>query len=323
MGTPRYMAPEQCRGGVQIDDKADVYSMGIMLYEMLAGSAPFQGGGGEVLAMHIYETPKPLREVAPYVPEELALLVHRLIAKKKEDRPSMRQVTQELEQLSLRHPTQALQAIQVQQLLASGGLTPRSNPALTPAGGSLGAGQPSTLGLSSGQATAQRSKVPLLAVIIGVVLLVGVGTLVLLRPREVVSTTTPKPIPSKPDLTEQPPINAAPKKVRWTITSFPTGALIVRSSDQQALGQTPWELEQPVGTGAIELKLRLAGHAERTVRMSLSTDEKHDERLDPLPPVTRGGKSGKSTRNTTGGKPTAGTPKKNEPTTETQPRIVD
>ena len=86
MGTPRYMAPEQCRGGVAIDGKADVYSLGVMLYEMLAGRPPFSGGSGEVLAMHIYETPPPLKQLAPHLPDELTNLIHRLLAKKKEER---------------------------------------------------------------------------------------------------------------------------------------------------------------------------------------------------------------------------------------------
>ena len=82
VGTPLYMAPEQCRGGSNIDDKADVYSLGVMLYRMLCGRPPFIGeGSGAVMAMHIYEPPPPLRQFEPSIPEDLAAMVHRLLVK--------------------------------------------------------------------------------------------------------------------------------------------------------------------------------------------------------------------------------------------------
>src|SRR5262249_51237260 len=96
MGTPLYMAPEQCRNASDVDDKADVYSLGVMLYRMLAGKPPFTAPGtGELMAMHIYMQPPPLQSINPALPEALVQLVHRMLAKNRVERPSMAQVAQE------------------------------------------------------------------------------------------------------------------------------------------------------------------------------------------------------------------------------------
>ena len=58
LGSPEYMSPEQCKGGVSIDQKADLYSLGVMMYRMLSGRLPFNAEGvGALMAMHIYEKP--------------------------------------------------------------------------------------------------------------------------------------------------------------------------------------------------------------------------------------------------------------------------
>jgi serine/threonine protein kinase len=87
LGTPAYMAPEQCRGGLQVDARADLYSVGCILFELLTGRPPFLGSGdGEVMAMHIYEPPPRLTNLVPDMPVELDALLAKLLTKAPEDR---------------------------------------------------------------------------------------------------------------------------------------------------------------------------------------------------------------------------------------------
>jgi len=96
LGTVVYMSPEQLMGR-DITPQADVYSLGVMLYRMLAGKPPFSAPGtGELMAMHIYMQPPPLQGVNPALPDTLVALVHRMLAKNRVERPSMGQVAQEL-----------------------------------------------------------------------------------------------------------------------------------------------------------------------------------------------------------------------------------
>ncbi len=86
MGTLEYMSPEQCEGE-PVDPRADLYSSGIILYEMLAGKPPFsRRTPGTILKGHLSETPRPLDELRADLPEGLGDLVAKLLRKKPEDR---------------------------------------------------------------------------------------------------------------------------------------------------------------------------------------------------------------------------------------------
>jgi putative intracellular protease/amidase len=86
-GTPEYMAPEQARGK-PIDHRADLFSLGSVLYAMCTGRSPFAAGGSLAVLRRICDdAPQPLRELSPRVPAALADLIARLHAKRPEDRP--------------------------------------------------------------------------------------------------------------------------------------------------------------------------------------------------------------------------------------------
>ena len=86
MGTSRYMAPEQALG-VHVDARTDLYALGCTIYAMLTGAAPFSGDDSEVVHKHLTEPPVPLRDHRTDIPQPLADLVARLLAKDPIDRP--------------------------------------------------------------------------------------------------------------------------------------------------------------------------------------------------------------------------------------------
>src|SRR5262249_45452238 len=86
MGTPRYMSPEQARGE-KLDARTDIFSLGVTLYEMIAGRAPFGGTTpSEVIAAILRDTPPPLAECAPYAPPELEKIIGMTLRKDREER---------------------------------------------------------------------------------------------------------------------------------------------------------------------------------------------------------------------------------------------
>ena len=87
VGTPAYMSPEQALGEREVDGRSDLYSLGVVAYQMLAGETPFKASNTPAMLMkHVSEPPPPLRGRRPDVPASLASAIERALAKKPEDR---------------------------------------------------------------------------------------------------------------------------------------------------------------------------------------------------------------------------------------------
>ncbi|HEX8141919.1 MAG TPA: serine/threonine-protein kinase [Pyrinomonadaceae bacterium] len=108
IGTPRYMSPEQCDGG-KMTPASDVYSLGIILYEMLTGTTPFSGSTALAIAMkHSSETPRPPREFISSIPVPLEEVVLHALEKSPDKRPTdagefRRELYATAERLGLEH----------------------------------------------------------------------------------------------------------------------------------------------------------------------------------------------------------------------------
>ncbi len=282
LGTASYMAPEQCKGAGSVTDKADVYSLGIVMYRMLVGHLPFRAEGqGEVMAMHIFSKARPLREVDSNVPEPMAALVERMMAKDAQERPSMVLVTGELERLTPLllpggHPVMAM-------LGAPGHSAPQiSGPHPTAPTLPVANGQNSSTGSSSHSVIittepTQRSgrgyTYLLLLLVLGGAAVGGwqTGMLQPLLAQVETKLRIFKPVPPPPPLLH----------VNWSLSSVPDSALVIRKSDGAVLGSTPWFHEQVKGAGKVVVILRATGYQDYEVTFDESSSASRHETLTP------------------------------------------
>lgn len=203
VGTPDYLAPEQAMGGSAIDHRTDIYAVGVILFEALTGTMPYDASSfGELVAKMVQQGPKDLTTILPGVAPAIASLVNLCLSVDPSSRPQSAQalLVEMNRQLEIGiAPTGAMALSAVPRAVALGSRTPLASTIAMASGdipiGASGAPTPAPL------APAPKSKTGLIAIVIaalgiGAVLLVGAAGIGLFafKPSEDDDTGEPGPI---------------------------------------------------------------------------------------------------------------------------------
>src|SRR5665213_1353190 len=267
MGTPYYMSPEQCEGKTEIDYRADIYSLGVLIFEMLTGKVPFGGEGyGEIIVKRVTMPPPSVRSIVPDLPEYLDLLLYRVLAK---DRDQRFQTMSDLREALLDPERYARSAPEVGIPDDLSGIARAAAPmaraeleqrSVLGFGSGIGAKTPASSGTPSGRGELINNIDNLIRTKPGsrLVLLVGIVSLTiaafaLLRPHR--DTRRPIPVATVP---------VHPATVRVNFNSDPDGAVVARA-DGQTLGLTPLSIEVAYSDSAVEFLFKKAGYEPKTM----------------------------------------------------------
>ena len=136
LGTPEYMSPEQARG-IGVDYRTDVYALGIVTFEILAGQRPFPslGDAFATLQAHAEEPPPSLRDILPDLPAEMVQLVDAMLAKEPAARPSLAAVRTVLKRLrATKLPTRTAAGLELAsfQGMSKPSISPSISPSIPP-----------------------------------------------------------------------------------------------------------------------------------------------------------------------------------------------
>ncbi len=286
VGTPEYMAPEQC-AGVEVDHRADIYALGILLYEMMTQSLPFSHPElVELLRMQLKKAPQPPREVAPDadIPEALEAVILRCLEKRPSRRfQSMSEVYEALDTLVAGEADPSDDDDDPARRLSFepvGAASVASLPTLE----SQGAAPSSRRGLMFGLAA--------LATVVGVGL--GLAWLDAADPEasaEAVdppdtqlslgSPPAPAPVPTAaleredeaPAATPAPSPSAPPQDTdgahQITVSSDPARARVYL--DDALIGETPLPIRVPSGSSLLSLTLRHPGYRDHAITVGTHT----------------------------------------------------
>jgi len=316
MGSPCYMSPEQCRDSSDVDLRSDIYSLGIMVYEMLAGVPPFVSDSAtEMLVMQITAEPPALRQYLPELPEHVDESIMRALAKERDKRFAT--VDYFVGAFEGRYPplvvpggagsTVQLEGPPTRSFYARQGLGYQKTPAPLLLGGAAARGNrtpgptplPKQTITTLSHATGETSIPPELsadglesirpkrwplvaglagaAVVVGLVLLLRGGDRPVAPPEPVRAAAVAVPAPAPA------PAPVPIPTVRLQVRSSPPGATVAEAAGGVVLGATPVERSYPRGSGTMELVLRLPGYQEKKIAVGLESNTSTLVELAPVP----------------------------------------
>ena len=270
-GTPHYMSPEQCSGS-DVDQRTDIYAVGVILYEMGTGQVPFDADNlMGILTKHLYETPPVPHELPPPVDISPGLesVILKCLQKKPEVRyQTMAELLTDLQALEAGATPSAVADQLERQSHTQSRLTGQSSQATT---------SRVTLGVGDANIPA-NSKLPLLLGASLAAILVGGGVYALLsgdsseQAEAKVAAAAPPPAPEKPKVEEEPAKQEEAPPAQIQLTSVPKGAEVYK--DKALLGKTPLVAFKPTGKDSLRLTLKLKGYESREIEvLALSPDE--------------------------------------------------
>jgi serine/threonine protein kinase len=278
MGTPYYMSPEQCEGKIGIDHRADVYSLGIILFEMLTGKVPFGGEGyGEIIVKHItHQAPSP-RALNPDVSAELELILYRALAKDRDERfgnmAELRAALLDPQGYARSSPPMVGMRDDNSGIHRAASPMARSELNLVFGGVAITTGEltprPSTFRQSTGEMVEEPSEITLTPksgrkVVLGVLAGVALAGIAIAVVGGANRRQERKPA-SAVALTAAVPPARAPATVRVNFTSDPDGASVIRADTGRDLGRTPLSIEVPYSDAAVEFVLQKKGYETKTM----------------------------------------------------------
>jgi serine/threonine-protein kinase len=239
LGTPAYMSPEQCKSARDVSDRSDVYSLGLILFEVLSGEHPFSEARSDaaLMASHISAEPPSLDSKVSGCPGDLSALVRRMLAKQPEVRPSAGEVAAILGRLS-GSTTGLLSQISLP------GAVPPAAPSSLPAPAVGGAPATPLAQFLSGKGLYVGAGAALLFALLGLILVLRLL------------------LDGGGDATQP---------ARWQIRSEPSEAEVVDATGQ-VLGKTPFAYSHGRGPQIEVLSIRKDGFVEQRAPIDCSRD---------------------------------------------------
>ncbi len=296
LGSPKYMSPEQIQNQ-ELDPRTDVYSLGIIMYQMVSGRVPFRGESSvEIIYKHVHAPLPAIHDLNPEADAapELEEIIRRCLAKKREDRfLGMAELLIELKQAArnLMGGSTSNASLDVLQnelrSFASGDVATSYPPGMGPGG------EPRASVVPFLDRDAERDDTPgshplvdvryvrkgwgrgarargVLPYFLAGALVIALGSAAywvssvgVARPPPVESAAKPPPLLARP------PEPIAPKEARVTFESQPPGAEVYEG--EQRLGETPFEASMPVTEStAHRFVFKMSGHLDETIEQSIS-----------------------------------------------------
>jgi serine/threonine-protein kinase len=304
MGTPLYMSPEQCKGAGLLDHRTDIYSLGVMIYEMLAGRPPFMAEGiGELFAKHMLEEAPSLLDFAPQTPPTMAAAIMKSLNKELDDRfPSMEEFRKGLlGEIAVAVTPGKAPGMGKRPAATAAGMRP-VNVATTMSPQAQSTTLSSATSEIDDELGPPKKKTGLfIGVGVGIAAAAVVAFVVMGK-----SSDAPKaPVAAAP---APAPVASPPPPAKTTVTvrfeASPAGSHVFRKSDNKDLGPAPLDVKLPHNGPVTDYVLRRDGYKEFGVTADLSEDNTVHVALEKIeaPPVPVAAKPEPEKKKVSGGK---------------------